>query len=220
MNNISFFKKCALVLIILSSANIFAQDKPDALKFYREGRNLDSRERFDEAKKAYNTAVEICKAELAQNPKNMDSYAVYTWSLFRLKRYEETVKYCNQALKITKDARIIETAGEAYFYLQNYKESMHMMEVYIDMAPTGERVSIAHFFIAEIFHLEKKYNKADIAYSIAVKLVPNNPLWWYRLGLAREKAGDKIHAKEAFQSALRLSPEYRDAAEGLRRTDA
>lgn len=220
MKIISFFKKFFVVVFIIFTSNIFAQNKPDALKFYRDGRNLDSRERYEEAKESYNKAVEICKNELIQNPKNMDSYAVYTWSLFRLKRYEETIKYCNEALKITKDARIIETAGEALFYLRNYKESLRMMEIYIDMAPTGERISIAHFFIGEIYRLEKKYNKADIAYSIAVRLAPSHSLWWYRLGLAREGAGDKKEAKEAFQSALRLNPEYKEAKEGIKRVEA
>lgn len=220
MHGISVCKKYILICICLLCLNLFAQNKPDALKFYRDGRSLDARERYEEAKKAYTAAAEICKTELAKDPRNMDSYVVYTWSLFRLRRYAETVKHCLDALKISKDARIIETAGEAYFYLGNYRESLRMMENYIDMAPMGERISVAHFFMGEIFRLEKKYRKADISYSIAVRLTPANSLWWYRLGLAREGAGEKRYAKEAFQSALRLRPDYNDAKEGIKRVDS
>ena len=206
-----------LTVLACASGVIYAQEKADALKLYRTGRSLDSAGRAEEAKASYTAAVGVCLAELRQNPRNMDSYTVYTWSLFRLHRYRETVAACNEALKIASDVRIIETLGEAHFYLNDYKESLRQMERYIDMAPTGERASVAYFYTGDIYRLTKRYQKADIAYSAAVHLEPSNSLWWYRLGLAREQAGDKRSAREAFQRALNIRKDYKEAAEGLAR---
>ena len=212
-------KYAMIIFTILMSASglVYAQEKADALKLYRTGRSLDSAGRSEEAKDSYTAAVEVCLTELRQAPRNMDSYTVYTWSLFRLHRYRETVAACNEALKIASDVRIIETLGEAYFYLNDYKESLRQMERYIDMAPTGERASVAYFYTGDIYRLTKRYQKADIAYSAAVHLEPSNSLWWYRLGLAREQAGYKQSARDAFQRALNIRKDYKEAAEGLAR---
>lgn len=196
---------------------LFAQDKPDALKLYRQGRSLDSIGRREDARTAYLSAIEICRNELKVNSKNMNSYAVYTWCLFRLGRYKDTELVCSDALKIGRDARIIETLAEAQFFLGNYKDSLRNMEMYIEMAPNGERISVAHFFVGEIYRNTKKYHKADIAYSISVHLEPSNSLWWYRLGIVREAAGEKEGAIAAYQTAVRLRPEFKEAAEALKR---
>lgn len=210
----------ALAIAVSAVGTVYAQDKADALKLYRTGRSLDSAGRTEEAKESYNNAVEICLAELRQNPRNMDSYTVYTWSLFRLHRYRETITVCNDALKIALDVRIIETLGEAFFYVNDYKESLRQMERYLDMAPNGDRASIAYFYSGDIYRLTKRYQKADIAYSAAIQLEPSNSLWWYRLGLAREQAGHKQGARDAFQRALTIRKDYKEAAEGLARVQA
>ena len=212
--------KCVMIIFaifVCISGSIHAQEKADALKLYRTGRSLDSAGRTEEAKGAYTAAVDVCLTELRQNSRNMESYTVYTWSLFRLHRYRETVAVCNEALKIASDVRIIETLGEAYFYLNDYRESLRQMERYIDMAPTGERASVAYFYTGDIYRLTKRYQKSDIAYSAAVHLEPSNSLWWYRLGLAREQAGHKESARDAFQRALNIRKDYKEAAEGLAR---
>lgn len=215
--------KCALfacAFLVCTAGALYAQNKADALKLYRTGRSLDSAGRTEEAKESYNGAIEICLEELRQNPRNMDSYTVYTWSLFRLHRYRETITVCNEALKIALDVRIIETLGEAFFYVNDYKEALRQMERYLDMAPNGDRASVAYFYAGDIYRLTKRYQKADIAYSAAVHLEPSNSLWWYRLGLAREQAGYKQGARDAFQRALTIRKDYKEAAEGLSRVQA
>ncbi len=205
----------ALFLMIL--AGLGAQDKPDALKLYRNGRDLDAVGRVEDARKAYAQAIEVCKLDLADNPKNMDAYAIYGWSLLRMGKYQDSVNVCLEALKSANDARIVETLGEGYFYLANYKESLKYMERYIDTAPRGERISTAYFFVGEIYRINQQFNRADISYSAAVYLEPSISLWWFRLGSVRETVGDKRGATDAYQRALKLRPDYKDASEGLTR---
>lgn len=192
--------------------------KKDALKIYREGRNLESAGDITTAKQKYTQASEICLEELKINSRNIESYVVLTWSTSRLEKYKETVKYCNEALKINpKEYRIIETLGEAYFYLDNYSASLKNLEMYLAGLPNGERSAVAMFFIAEIYRLQGRHAHADIAYCAALHKQPNMPLWWYRLGRVRENAKNKEGAKAAYERALKLRPNYPDAEEAIKR---
>lgn len=212
-------KRCSIagLLLIFTIITVYTQDKPDALRSFRQGRNLEAVGRTEDAKASYEEAIDICKQDLAANPKNMDAYTIYGWSLFRLGKYRETVEICQEALKIVNDYRIVETMGEAYFYLGNYKESLRHMERYVDAAPRGERISTAYFFIGEIYRITGQYNRADIAYTAAVHLEPAIALWWFRLGSVREQVGDKTGASDAYRRALNLRPDYKDASDGLSR---
>lgn len=212
-------KRCSIagLLLILTIITVYTQDKPDALRSFRQGRNLEAVGRTEDAKASYEEAIAICKQDLTANPKNMDAYTIYGWSLFRLGKYRETVEICQEALKIVNDYRIVETMGEAYFYLGNYKESLRHMERYVDAAPRGERISTAYFFIGEIYRITGQYNRADIAYTAAVHLEPAIALWWFRLGSVREQVGDKTGASDAYRRALNLRPDYKDASDGLSR---
>lgn len=208
-----------VVLSVFSVVPAFsqAQQKPDALRSYRIGRDFEARNRTAEAEKAYNEAIEICKQDLALNSKNMDAYTIYGWALVRLARYQEAVQICTTALNISFDPRIIETMGEAYFYLDNYRESLRNMERYTDVAPRGERISTAYFFMAEIYRLTRRYNLAEFAYTTAVYYEPALSLWWYRLATVREETGDNPGAADAYRRALQLRPDYKEATDGLRR---
>jgi len=207
-----------LPLLVLSYLPTFAQDKPDALKTYRLGRDLEAMGRTADAGARYDEAVRVCREEITQNATNMDSYTVLTWALLRQKKYTEVIDWGQRGLKINpNDYRVIETLGEAYFFLDNYRESLRYMQKYVDAAPQGERVSVAYFFIGEIYRLQQRFQHADIAYTTAVKLEPGMSLWWYRLATVRESAGENPGAVQAYEQALRLNPSYKEAQQGLER---
>jgi Tetratricopeptide repeat. len=212
-------KRCLLSILfgIVALTALCAQDKPDALKLYRNGRDLETTGRSGDAKSQFEQSIEVCKLDLAENPKNMDAYTIYGWALIRLGKYQDTIDICNEALKITTDSRITETLAESYFYLANYKESLKNMERYIDAAPKGERISTAYFFVGEIYRLNRQLNRAEIAYTAAVYLEPSISLWWYRLGTVRETIGDKASASDAYQRALKLRPDFKEASDALGR---
>ncbi|HOX18914.1 MAG TPA: hypothetical protein PKW82_10690, partial [Spirochaetales bacterium] len=88
----------AFALILLLSAPppaLSAQDKPDALKAYYEGR-------FDEARA-------ICLAEIEANPRNIDSYVVLGWSLIALGRHADAELYLTRAYEtVRRDHRVMQ----------------------------------------------------------------------------------------------------------------
>jgi tetratricopeptide (TPR) repeat protein len=139
--------------------------------------------------------------------------------LQRQGKYADVIVWGERGLRLYGDAwAIVEIMGEAYFYLDNYSDSLRFMQRYADEAPQGDRVSVAYFFIGEIYRLQGKYRLADMAYTTAVRLTPQNQLWWYRLGTVREAAGDREPASAAYERAVALNPGNAQAAEGLRRT--
>jgi tetratricopeptide (TPR) repeat protein len=207
-----------LVLAVFAAGTAAAQDKPDALKLYRLGRDLEAQGRAEDAAARYASAVQVCLDEINQNAANMDSYAVLTWTLLRQKKYADCIDWCVKAQKFNaNDYRVLESLGEAYFYTAAYKESLKAMERYVEAAPGGERASTAYFFMGEIFRIQKRPAHADIAYTTAVKLEPSIALWWYRLGMAREAAGEPAAAVPAYERAIALNPGYKEAAEALAR---
>lgn len=194
------------------------QEKPDALKLYREGRDLESAGKTSEARAKYQRSADVCRLELKENSKNIESFVVLGWALIRLGQYSEVISISNEALKISpREYRIIESLAEGYFYADNYTESLKYFEQYLHALPNGDRASTAYFFVGDIFRLTGRYEHADIAYSTALVKTPNMALWWYRLGSVRELAGKKAEAKAAYEKALQYRPIYQEASDAIRR---
>jgi tetratricopeptide (TPR) repeat protein len=195
------------------------QALPDAEQNYRTGRDLEARNRMAEADRYYNEAIRICQNEVAGNTAGRDTYTIITWTLQRQRKYADVITWGERGLRLFPgEYRILETMGEAYFYLDDYRRSLSFMQRYVNALPQGERVSVAYFFIGEIFRLRQQYRHADIAYTTAVRLEPGLALWWYRLATVRESLGDKNPAIEAYERALALNPDYQEASAGLART--
>lgn len=206
-------------LFLLIHLPVFAQNNQDALWNYRTGRDMESRNRMSEANSYYNEAIRICNNEISGNTARADTYTTLTWTLQRQKKYAEVISWGERGLRLFADEyRIMETMGEAYFYLDNHDLSLRYMQRYLNYAAQGERASVAYFFIGEIYRYRNQFRHADIAYTTAVRLEPNISLWWYRLGTVREAVEDYSQAIEAYGRALRLTPYYPEASEGYARS--
>ena len=208
----------ALALPLFPQSGAFGTVKGDPVELYNTGRDLESRGRNLEADIYYEQAIQICNSDISQNSANRNTYTAMTWALLRLRRYGEVITWGERGLRIYSDEyRIVESMGEAYFYLDDYVSSLRFMQRYANAQPRGDRVSVAYFFMGEIYRLTGKFLLADIAYSTAVRLSPSNSLWWYRLGVAREYAGEPLSAADAYERAVRLNPEYQAASDSLAR---
>jgi tetratricopeptide (TPR) repeat protein len=200
-----------LVLLICLTAlmPLAAQEKRDALKLYRQGE--------------YEQSVAICLEELAayddtQLIARMDSYTVLGWGLTRLRRYDDAVKYGEEAISWSRyDARVIENLGEAHYYLGNHDKSLNYFQQYVSLNPTGDRIGQVYYYMGETYIRLGKYNHADIALSTAIYHVPSAARWWSRLGYAREGAEKLDSAREAYNQALVLQPSLQEARKGLDR---
>jgi tetratricopeptide (TPR) repeat protein len=189
-----------------------------AVQNYRAGRDLEAVGRMEEADRYYNETIRICQEEVSRNSAGRDTYTAITWALRRQEKYREVIAWGERGLGIFADEyRIMETMGEACFYLSDYDRSLEYMQRYTNALPQGERASVAYFFIAEIYRLRNQYLHADIAYTTALRLSPEVVLWWYRLAQVRESAGDYANAVTAYQRVLNLEPGHRESLAALAR---
>jgi len=194
----------AALLLILAAPAVFPQIKPDALAEYRLGN--------------YERSIQICQDEIAANAGNMDSYVVICWSLLRLGRYGEALRYARIARGLNRyDARVAEILGEIYYFQGNNNEALQYFQDYVNLSPGGQRIENVYYYIGEIYIRMGKYRHADIALSTAVHWVPGNASWWTRLAFARENAGDLTEAVAAYERALALNAQLPDARRGLER---
>lgn len=199
--------KVAVFILILGlavSGSVFSQDRADALIEYKSD-NFDN-------------AIEICLSEIERMPRNMDSYVVLGWSYIKKGEFQNALDAGNRAFKISRhDARVVEIVAEANYYLGKNLESLKYFEEYTVLAPTGDRIDLAYFFMGEIFIRLGEYNHADIAFTTAVYHFPNSARWWARLGYAREMAEDWKYSLEAYEKALKLNSSYTEAVRGRER---
>lgn len=200
--------KCIILFLFgITVVSSFGQVKPDALVLYNNGN--------------YNEAAKVCRNELKSMPKNMDSYTVLTWSLLKLKKYDEALGEAKKALKISRyDARIVEVLGEAYYHLGKNTEALKWFQEYVVLSPTGIRIDLVYYYMGEIFIRLGEYHHADIAFTTAVYYNPHSARWWTRLGYAREGAKDYTYAIAAYKKALALNPALTDAKRGRDRCES
>nr|WP_024469358.1 hypothetical protein [Treponema pedis] len=198
LNGISY------LFFLLFSLSLYAQEKPDALILYKDGK--------------YAEAVSICEAEIRQNSSNLDSYVVMAWALLADGQYKRSYDMASEGRKIVQnDPRLIETQAEACFYLGKNIEALNLFQDYIFYAPQGIRIPDSYYFMGEIYLRMSKYRHADIAFSVAVTLDSFNSFWWVRLGYAREQTRDFRYSLEAYEKALSLNKNLVDAQRGKER---
>ncbi len=196
----------ALALAALAAASSWAQDRPDALRLYVDGK-------YDDARRA-------CLAEIAAAPSNVESYVVLSWSLISLKRYADAENYALKGYALRRDPRLTETLGETAYFLGRNDAALRNFQNYVSAVSEGGRVGIAYYYMGEIYLRLGRFGHADIAFSTALQYTPGNARWWTRLGYAREKYGDAVHSLEAYNRALGIDPRSQDASDGVDRVSA
>jgi tetratricopeptide (TPR) repeat protein len=194
-----------LLLAVFPFSAAFAQSRPDALAEYRAGN--------------YERSIQICRSEITENSGNLESHVVICWSLLKLGRYEEALRYARAGRLLSRyDIRVTEILGEAYYHQGQNREALQYFQEYVSLAPPeADRIATVYYFIGEIYIRLGKFRHADIALSTAVHWAPGNALWWARLAYAQENAGDLSEAVNAYEKALGLNSQLADARRGLER---
>jgi tetratricopeptide (TPR) repeat protein len=196
----------ALGSALLLAASVYAQDRPDALRLYVDGK--------------YDGARLACLAEIATTPSNVEAYVVLSWSLVALERYADAENYALKGYAVRRDPRLTEVLGETAYFLGRNDASLRHFQNYVAALPEGARVGTAYYYMGEIYLRLGRFGHADIALSTALQFAPGSAKWWSRLGYARERNGDDDHALEAYKKALAIDPRLQDASEGAVRVTA
>lgn len=195
-------------IFVIFSFDVFAQVKQDALVLYHNGK--------------YKESVQVCEEELKENPNRVEAYVVMCWSLLKNKQYAEAEQRASEGLEVSPyDLRLIESLGEAKYFLGKNQSAMEQFQRYVaNASESAARLGTAYYYMGEIFIKQARYQHADIALSSAVKKEPLLDSWWIRLGYAREMAGNYPEAAVAYDEALKLNSSSYEASRGRERVSA
>jgi len=189
---------------LLSLTPLVAQTRPDALQAFRDG--------------DFERSIAICRAEIAENSRNLEAHVVICWSLMALGRLDEARNYALAGRTISRyDVRLILILGEIAFFQGRNAEALQLFQDFINLAPDGPRKDRVYYMLGEIYMRLGRFRHADIALTTAVHRVPGNAAWWTRLAYARENAGDLPAAVAAYERAISLNSQLGDAQRGLER---
>lgn len=165
-------------------------------------------------------AASRARARIAEIKDDIDAYVSLSWSLVALRRWKDAEDWASKGYAIRKDPRLSQAIGEASYYLGKNEIALFMLQDYIASYPEGQRAGLSFFLCGELYLRMARFMHADMAFSAAVTYNPNNPAWWARLGWARENAKKPLQALSAYEYALGLNPNLKDAQEGKARIKA
>ncbi len=210
-----------VVCIAFLPAAVGAQAQRDAMTLYRQGRDLEYEGKTAAAMTVYAQAVTKSEQAIVANSRDMDAHVVRSWSLFRLGKHQDVLKYGQEALKISFDPRIVEVLGESSYLLGQNEEALGYLQKYIETAEdSAELAPNAYYYMGEAYMRLKKFAHADIAFTTALAKASTMYRWWYRLGFACEAQGQYKRAYDAFGKALAINPRFEEAVAGRDRVKA
>ena len=101
-----------LFVMFFLAIPVFAQNNTDPLWNYRTGRDLESRNRMNEAEVYYSEAVRICTDQISRNAATRDTYTTLAWTLQRQRKYADVIIWGERGLRLFADEyNIVETMG-------------------------------------------------------------------------------------------------------------
>ncbi len=167
---------------------------------------LAKQERYEEAIAQYHESLHV-------EPRSM-ARASLARLLAQLGRHDEAQKEFPLAIELTpRDPDLRLQFAESFLASERFDEALRELDAVTALAPTHPRL----WYVAGLIWLERDPPQAVQAFERAAELAPNVPGTFYRLGLARERTGDRHGAASAFRQALRLRPQWPDARNALRR---
>jgi len=177
----------------------------DADAWYREGDDLSKLEKYEEALKAYEKAIEF-------NAEYADAWVGKGTVLFRLERYEEALKAYEKAIEFNAEY-VFAWAGKGAVLseLKRYEEALKAYEKAIELNPEYVYAWVGKG--AVLSRLER-YEDALKAHEKAIELNPEYVYAWAGKGTVLSGLKTYEEALKAYEKAIALNLKYAGAWAG------
>jgi len=161
------------------------------------------------------SAISSFQTVVEQDANNFDAY-MQLGILHEAKHSKLAEQYYNNALRL-KPNDLFALYDRSNYY-QGIGEYNKAIEGYYDILKIDSNYAYAHYNLGFI-HLVylKVYDQAIKHFSDAIKVKPDYYEAWYNRGLCYESLGNIAMAKQDYEQALKLKPDYVMAKKGLER---
>jgi tetratricopeptide (TPR) repeat protein len=185
------------------------EKEPDNLAAYEALAEIYAKEkRFDEAIREYERVI-------AKNPKYLAGYMALGAIYDKKGDGQSAEAYYRKALNINKNFgpaannlawNLAERGG-------NIDEALTFAQIAKEQLPDSSAVMDT---LGYIYYLKGSYLNAVMEFQDSLSRDPENPVINFHMGLAQYKNNDKAKAKDYFEKALELDPNFKEADEARR----
>lgn len=190
---------------IQTAGSILEEDPQNAEAYFMIGMNF--RESGDTSK-----SINSFQAAIENDPELVDAWLILG-SMHESKNDKLALSYYDGALAVQPD-NLIALHSKAYF-LQNNGEISKALEIYKQIMLKDRNYTDAPLN-AGILYLElDSFKMAYDHFNILTNNVPESPFGYFYRGVANEALGNPENAKEDYETALRLKPDYAKAQNAL-----
>lgn len=184
---------------------VIGKSAQNAEAFFMLGMNFRALEEVEKAKASFQRAVEL-DADLAD-----------AWILLGNIYEEEKKPIAQQYYENAVNASPENIAGlhSLAFYLQNHDQVNEAIEIYSRINQLDSQYEDAYLNTGILYLTIDSLTQAKEHFNILKKINPANAFAYYYSGLAEELGGNLTAAKQGYETAIRLSPDYTKAKEAL-----
>lgn len=188
--------------------NVLKTDMHNARAYFMKGINFREMNDTTKAISSFQTAIE-------QKPEYYEAF-MQLGIIYSEKKNKMALQYFNSALGL-KPSSIEAYYGRA-LCLQENNEPDKAIQDYNTILKINPQYKLAHYNLGYV-HLVylKKYEDAIKCFSDAISYDPNYVEAYYNRGLSYELSKNKKKAKEDYEKAVQLKPDYEAAVAGMRR---
>lgn len=187
---------------------------------YHKSESLEELKRFDDAKEAINTAIDICMSEIEKHPNDADKKKDLASCLISIKQYEAAHEVFDQAIN-KEEINADYWFGKAYSLtkLGKYQESIDAFEVAIKFYRTrNDKIdALASAWVNKGFahHELGKIQDSINCYNKALEIDPEHDIAWFNIGQAYLSQNEYDAAVLAFNTVIEINSNDSEAWNNL-----
>ncbi len=192
---------------IQTAAGILSREPTNGEAYFMMGMNF--RANADTVKSIYNF-----QAAIENDPELIDAWIILG-TLYEAKKDPKAIEYYDGALEV--EPNNISVLHAKAFFLQNNDNIPAAQALYRKIIKLDRNYMDAPLNSGILYLEQDSIQKAFEQFNILVENVPENPMGYFYRGICHEQSNRTEAAKEDFNNALRLDPNYDRAARALSR---
>jgi len=182
----------------------------DAILYSRMGLIYTQLNDFQMALRNFRKSLDVEEREAVRE--------VMVQTFIKLKEYEKAIDFLNLSMEVYPDNTLFQALlGDVYFEQGNYSIAIEKHRDFLKLKPNS---SHAHFNIALSYLRLKDWDQSEYWWKKMIEIDSEDSRTWYNLGLVYLNKSNLLKANNCFQKGLDLDPNFQEAKEMLKFSQA